>query len=66
MQEGSWNDSAMWSIARAQLIITDYKIFISKNYSNLFNFVHDTRVWNLIVSDIYKNVNLCDWKIPGM
>ena len=35
MQEGSWNNSAIWSITRARWIINDYKIFISKNYSNL-------------------------------
>ena len=64
MQEGCWNDSTLWSIPRTRLIITDYKIFISKIFQTFFNFVHDTRVRNLIVSEIYKNVNLCDWKIP--
>ena len=61
-----WNDSALWSIVRAQSIIDYYKIFISENYSNLFIFVHDTCVQNLIVSEIYKNENLCDWKILGI
>ena len=36
MQEGSHNDWAVWLSARARLIITDYKLFIDKNRSNLF------------------------------
>ena len=65
MQEGSWNNWVVWSIAGAWLIITGYKIFISKNLT-LFNFVHDMHVRDLIVSEIYKNLNLCDWKIPDI
>ena len=59
-------DLAVWSIAHAQIIITDYKICVSKNYSIAFNFIHDACVRNLAVSEMYENVNLCDWKIPGI
>ena len=44
MQKGSWNNSTVWSIACARIIVIDYEIFVSKKYLNPFNFVHDVIV----------------------